>query len=456
MKCPFCGYLESKVIDSRPAEEGATIRRRRECLSCQKRFTTYEIIERMPLIVVKRDGSRQSFDKSKLINGMVRACEKRPVALAQLEKIADDIEQELQGSLEREINTSEIGEMVMGLFGITINVFYDKRTGKACQWCTNLPSRDTGIAPNLIDGSVAEARTEDGFVRYVNDFGNGRCELSGSHTAKDGARVEYEFALSRISLPSVVSIPFGSNRPLYSQKDFFHAAGRITVNGETLHSDGDTVAIVDDHRGYYPRHAHYDWVTAMLFKEDGTAAAPTDVAVGDILELTLDADGALTKIVIRSIPRMITSQGVRYLVASEYSADTELSGDTIKSTAAEENAVIVDDGAEVGFDSVTVSRANSDPAGDAALAAARNYGVGAALLTAEGKSYIRKSTVTTDAAGAAGLFSYSGGKIYAADTSVTTKQASSPGLGVTGGGKLYVFDMVPVWRASVKCGAVDG
>jgi transcriptional repressor NrdR len=113
MKCPFCGYLESKVIDSRPAEEGATIRRRRECLSCQKRFTTYEIIERMPLIVIKRDGSRQSFDKSKLINGMVRACEKRPVALAQLEKIADDIEQELQGSLEREVSTAEIGEMVM-------------------------------------------------------------------------------------------------------------------------------------------------------------------------------------------------------------------------------------------------------------------------------------------------------------------------------------------------------
>jgi transcriptional repressor NrdR len=113
MKCPFCGYLESKVIDSRPAEEGTTIRRRRECLSCQKRFTTYEIIERMPLIVIKRDGSRQSFDKSKLINGMVRACEKRPVALAQLEKIADDIEQELQGSLEREVSTAEIGEMVM-------------------------------------------------------------------------------------------------------------------------------------------------------------------------------------------------------------------------------------------------------------------------------------------------------------------------------------------------------
>lgn len=113
MKCPFCGYTESKVIDSRPAEEGATIRRRRECLSCAKRFTTYEIIERMPLVVIKRDGSRQSFDKVKLINGMVRASEKRPVPLAKLESIADDIEQELQSNLEREIKTVTIGEMVM-------------------------------------------------------------------------------------------------------------------------------------------------------------------------------------------------------------------------------------------------------------------------------------------------------------------------------------------------------
>ena len=113
MKCPFCGYIDSKVIDSRPAEEGATIRRRRECLACQKRFTTFEIIERLPLVVIKRDGSRQSFDKVKLINGMVRACEKRPVTLAQLEKIADDIEQELQSGLEREVSTVDIGEMVM-------------------------------------------------------------------------------------------------------------------------------------------------------------------------------------------------------------------------------------------------------------------------------------------------------------------------------------------------------
>jgi transcriptional repressor NrdR len=113
MKCPFCGFTESKVIDSRPAEEFTTIRRRRECLECSRRFTTYEIIERMPLVVIKRDGSRQTFDKVKLINGMVRACEKRPVALSELEKIADDIEQELQSNLEREIKTVDVGEMVM-------------------------------------------------------------------------------------------------------------------------------------------------------------------------------------------------------------------------------------------------------------------------------------------------------------------------------------------------------
>ncbi|MBQ2960243.1 MAG: transcriptional repressor NrdR [Oscillospiraceae bacterium] len=124
MKCPFCGYNESKVIDSRPAEEGATIRRRRECLACQKRFTTYEIIERMPLVVVKRDGSRQTFDKVKLINGMVRACEKRPVALTTLEKIADEIEQELQSGLEREVKTVDIGEMVMSRLKAVDEVAY--------------------------------------------------------------------------------------------------------------------------------------------------------------------------------------------------------------------------------------------------------------------------------------------------------------------------------------------
>ena len=113
MRCPYCGYLESRVIDSRPAEEGATIRRRRECLSCQKRFTTYEIMERLPLVVVKKDGSRQTFDKLKVVNGMIRACEKRPVPVSEIQKLADEIEQELQNSLDREISSERVGELVM-------------------------------------------------------------------------------------------------------------------------------------------------------------------------------------------------------------------------------------------------------------------------------------------------------------------------------------------------------
>ena len=113
MKCPYCGFEDTKVIDSRPSEDGSTIRRRRECLECYKRFTTYETVERLPLVVVKRDGSRQTFDKIKLINGMVRACEKRPVKLRQIQEIADGIELELQAKTERETSSKEIGEMVM-------------------------------------------------------------------------------------------------------------------------------------------------------------------------------------------------------------------------------------------------------------------------------------------------------------------------------------------------------
>ena len=113
MRCPFCGYSESKVIDSRPADEGASIRRRRECLSCAKRFTTYETMESLPMVVVKKDGSRQSFDRRKVLGGMIRACEKRPVPLADLERIAGEIEQDLQNSMEREIRTEVIGERVM-------------------------------------------------------------------------------------------------------------------------------------------------------------------------------------------------------------------------------------------------------------------------------------------------------------------------------------------------------
>ena len=113
MKCPFCGHPESKVIDSRPADENASIRRRRECLACGKRFTTYETVESLPIVVIKKDGSRQSFDRQKVLRGMIRACEKRPVSLAELERIADEIEQELQNSMVREIRTADIGEKVM-------------------------------------------------------------------------------------------------------------------------------------------------------------------------------------------------------------------------------------------------------------------------------------------------------------------------------------------------------
>ena len=113
MKCPFCGYTESKVIDSRPTDEYERIRRRRECLQCQKRFTTYEIIESLPVIVVKKDHSRETFDRNKLLNGLLRACEKRPVSIDTLEHTVDEIEANLQNSLDREVSSVTIGEMAM-------------------------------------------------------------------------------------------------------------------------------------------------------------------------------------------------------------------------------------------------------------------------------------------------------------------------------------------------------
>ena len=113
MKCPFCSYNESKVIDSRPADEGTSIRRRRECLRCQRRFTTYEAIETVPLMVLKKDGSIEGFDRNKLFNSMLRACEKRQVSLSQIERAVDEIELTLQNSLARECPSSQIGEMAM-------------------------------------------------------------------------------------------------------------------------------------------------------------------------------------------------------------------------------------------------------------------------------------------------------------------------------------------------------
>ena len=113
MKCPFCSFQESKVVDSRHSDDNLSIRRRRECLGCQRRFTTYEIVESLPIIVVKRDGSRQGFDRNKIYNSMIRAFDKRKVDAADLERIATEIEQSIQNSLEREITTDRLGEMVM-------------------------------------------------------------------------------------------------------------------------------------------------------------------------------------------------------------------------------------------------------------------------------------------------------------------------------------------------------
>ena len=113
MKCPFCATLESKVVDSRPANDGTSIRRRRECLKCRNRFTTYETIEVLPMIVIKKNGNRQAFDRNKILSSMLKACEKRSVSLSLLEKAADDIEKELQNELGGEVTSKQIGELVM-------------------------------------------------------------------------------------------------------------------------------------------------------------------------------------------------------------------------------------------------------------------------------------------------------------------------------------------------------
>ena len=113
MKCPFCGHMEDKVIDSRPAEDGSAIRRRRECLSCSSRFTTYEKVELLPLLVIKKDGTREAYSQEKLLGGLMKACEKRPVSSEQLTQIVSYVENQIQNTTKREISTNEIGEMVM-------------------------------------------------------------------------------------------------------------------------------------------------------------------------------------------------------------------------------------------------------------------------------------------------------------------------------------------------------
>ncbi|MDU4959849.1 MAG: transcriptional regulator NrdR [Sporomusaceae bacterium] len=124
MQCPFCNYPESKVIDSRSVGEGASIRRRRECLRCLRRFTTYEVVEKTPLMVIKKDGRREMFDRSKLLNGLLRSCEKRPIALQTIEALADQIEKELLNGMDREVTTQMIGETVMRLLKDVDQVAY--------------------------------------------------------------------------------------------------------------------------------------------------------------------------------------------------------------------------------------------------------------------------------------------------------------------------------------------
>lgn len=124
MKCPFCDFFDTKVVDSRPTDEGQTIRRRRECIECSKRFTTYEKIESIPLIIVKKDGNREHYNRNKVLNGILKACEKRPVPLKEIEEIVDEIERALYNSMEKEITSQHIGEMIMNRLKIIDEVSY--------------------------------------------------------------------------------------------------------------------------------------------------------------------------------------------------------------------------------------------------------------------------------------------------------------------------------------------
>lgn len=153
----------------------------------------------------------------------------------------------------------------MGLIGKCVHLFFDKRTGKVYDFDATLKPRVASVAKNLLGGSVTRAAFSGGEIEFVNTFEAGKCRVSGRHKNADGDKVEYEFELSRVSRPSVVSIPFphSNNRPLYSQKDLFKASGHIVINGERIDADDGCAAVVDDHKGFYPRRAHYDWVSTM-------------------------------------------------------------------------------------------------------------------------------------------------------------------------------------------------
>lgn len=155
----------------------------------------------------------------------------------------------------------------MGLIGTALTVLYDKRTKKCTSWQEILPSKKACISQNLINGAESYSAGNNVRVRFVNDFQDGKAIISGYASNKKSGTVDYRVKLTRVSKPSIVNIPFDSNRPLYSQKDLFKAEGYIEFNGERFYTDDASTSIIDDHRGYYPRHAHYDWVTTLGKKE---------------------------------------------------------------------------------------------------------------------------------------------------------------------------------------------
>lgn len=161
----------------------------------------------------------------------------------------------------------------MGLFGVALTLFYDQRMRKLYRWQETLAAHEAVISPNLINGSITHAQRKKLRIHYVNNFQDGKADVDGFFEGKDGT-IDYKFELSRISKPSVVSIPFAHpeerHRPLYTQKDFFHAKGYVNINGKIYETDDDSTAIIDDHRGYYPREMHYDWATFMgKMQKDG-------------------------------------------------------------------------------------------------------------------------------------------------------------------------------------------